>query len=323
MLSAQWMRRRQPYWSRLESLLQTCGRGGISALSPDELREMALLYRQTAADLSSARGDPSSAALSRHLNDMMGRAHNLLYAPQPTDRRAVLTFYASTFPRVVRECHREILLATASLLSGAALGAVLSLSEPGFDRFLLGAGMIDTIERGEMWTHSIVTVKPLASSGIMTNNLVVAFTAYATGMLAGLGTLYFMLLNGVLLGVVAAACYRGGMSLALWSFVAPHGALELPAICLAGAAGLVLARAILFPGNLPRKTALAAAGSRSLRLMLGVIPMLVVAGVIEGFISPTAVPAPFKFAIGGGLTVLLAVYLAVAGRTGITEDSAS
>jgi len=98
-----------------------------------------------------------------------------------------------------------------------------------------------------MWTDSIVTIKPLASSAILTNNLSVSFATFALGITAGVGTIYMMLLNGLLIGVIGSACWREGMSLSLWSFVAGHGVLELPAIFIAGGAGLGIARGLLFP----------------------------------------------------------------------------
>jgi uncharacterized membrane protein SpoIIM required for sporulation len=190
----------------------------------------------------------------------------------------------------------------------------VSLADPGFQRFMLGGHMMDTIERREMWTHGIVTIKPLASSAILTNNLSVAFAAFAMGVTAGLGTAWMMVLNGLLIGVVGTACFRAGLSLSLWSFVAPHGSLELPAIFIAGGAGLILGRGLLDPGTLPRREALAQSGSRAIRLLLGVIPMLIIAGAIEGFISPVALPPAPKFVIGAALLVLLALYLTRAGR---------
>ena len=126
-------------------------------------------------------------------------------------------------------------------------GVAIASSDPGFERLLLGGGMMDTIETGRMWTHSIVAIKPLASSAIATNNLSVPFAAFAGGILAGLGTVYMMIFNGLLIGVVAVACHQAGMSLSLWSFVAPHGVLELPAIFIAGGAGLLMARGLLAP----------------------------------------------------------------------------
>jgi len=168
---------------------------------------------------------------------------------------------------------------------------------------------MQSIENHKMWTDSIVTVKPLASSGIMTNNMSVAFAAFAAGITAGIGTVWMMLQNGLLMGVVGVACWREGMSLPLWSFVAGHGVLELPAIFIAGGAGLGIAKGMLFPGVLPRKESLVRAGARSVRLLLGTIPMLLVAGIIEGFVSPTPIAPGMKFLLAGALGTLLVLYL--------------
>ena len=125
-----------------------------------------------------------------------------------------------------------------------------------------------------------------------------------------------MLFNGLLIGVVAVACQRAGMALSLWSFIAPHGVLELPAIFIAGGAGLLLAKGLLAPGFLSRRDSLTAAAATAVRLLLGVIPLLIVAGLIEGFVSPTDIPETMKFAIGASLFVLLAGYVSLLpGRT--------
>lgn len=280
------------------------------------------MYRQTAADLSTAREDPGSAPLAQYLNQLLGRAHNLIYSGRPSRPAGILHFYAHTFPSSFRHALPYTLAAVGLFAAGAAAGIVMAVADPGFERFILGGRMMDTIERREMWTHGIVAVKPFASSAIMTNNLAVALAAFATGMLAGAGTLYLMLFNGILIGVVGAACHRAGMSLSLWSFVAPHGVLELPAIFIAGGAGLLLARGVLAPGTLPRRDAITEAGGDAVQLFLGVIPLLVVAGVIEGFVSPTAVQPAVKILIGAALFVLLLFYLLVAAREPPTRDSA-
>jgi uncharacterized membrane protein SpoIIM required for sporulation len=168
---------------------------------------------------------------------------------------------------------------------------------------------VDSIERHEMWTHSIVTVKPMASSAILTNNISVALSTFALGITAGIGTVWMMLLNGLMMGVVGVACWHEGMSLALWSFVAAHGVLELPAIFIAGGAGLGVAKGLLFPGSLPRRESLVRAGGRSVRLLLGTIPMLLVAGVVEGFVSPSDLPYQLKFLLAAALATMLALYL--------------
>jgi len=329
-LSARWLQKRQAHWTRLETLLGACDRRGVRALDHRDLRELALLYRQTAADLSTARADPRSATLARYLNELLGRAHNHVYTGAPTGARGVLHFYARRFPQVFRETWRYTAAATLVFVAGATLGVLLSITDPAFNRFVLGVDMIDTIDRQQMWTHSIVSIKPLASSGIMTNNIAVSFMTFAGGMLGGIGTLYSMAMNGLLIGVVATACQRAGLGLSLWSFVAGHGSLELPSLFIAGGAGFVLGRGMLVPGRLSRRDSLVIAGRQAVSLLLGVIPLLVIAGIIEGFVSPTDLAMSFKFLIGGSLFVLLTLYLLVAGRhtppasaASLTADSES
>ena len=267
------------------------------------------MYRQTAADLSAAREGVANAPLAEYLNQLLGRAHNLVYTARPARTRSLIGFYRHTFPQVFRETWRYTAGATALFAIGAIAGIVISIADPGFQRFILGGQMTDTIERREMWTHSILSIKPLASSAILTNNLSVAFSAFALGALAGLGTAYIMTFNGVMIGVIGMACYRAGMSVPLWSFVASHGALELPAIFIAGGAGLLLARGIIAPGPLSRRDALAESGGASIQLLLGVFPLLVIAGLIEGFVSPTPLDPAVKFVVGTAMLVLLTLYL--------------
>ena len=140
------------------------------------------------------------------------------------------------------------------------LGAALTIARPEFMRHFVGPEMIATMERHTMWTESVVSVAPLASSAIMTNNLSVSFITFAGGIVFGLGTFLALFQNGMMLGVIGAACHHYDMSLALWSFVAPHGSLELPSIIIAGAAGFRLGHAMLFPGALRWKESVARGG---------------------------------------------------------------
>jgi uncharacterized membrane protein SpoIIM required for sporulation len=312
-LSSRWIEKRKAHWARLEALVAR-GRRGISDLPHAELRELAQLYRQTAADLSTVRERPGGAQLSAYLNQLLGNAHNIVYSPPPARVKSIVRFFARTFPQVFRDTWRFSAAATLIFVTGAAAGLALSVLDPGFVRFVVGGEMLDTIDRREMWTHSILAIKPVASSAILTNNLSVSFAAFATGIVFGLGPIYMMAFNGLLMSVIGAACHRAGMDLSLWSFVAPHGALELPAIFIAGGSGLVLGHGLLFPGWRSRRESLAAAASTAVRLVLGVIPLLVIAGLLEGFVSPTPIPAAAKFATGLAMFVALTVYLLHAGR---------
>jgi uncharacterized membrane protein SpoIIM required for sporulation len=309
LISTRWLEKRRPHWNRLEQLVATSGRRSVTALTPAELQELALLYRQSASDLSTVREDSTSRQLAVYLNQLLGRAHNLIYMGRRANRRGIWTFYKDTYPGIFRETFADTFAAFVLFLVAAIAGVLMGIADPGFSRYFLGPHMMQSIENHKMWTDSIVTVKPMASSSILTNNMSVAFAAFAFGITAGVGTVWMMLLNGLMMGVVGVACWREGMSLPLWSFVAAHGVLELPAIFIAGGAGLGIAKGLLFPGVLPRKASLVQAGAKSVRLVLGTIPMLLIAGLVEGFVSPSGLAPSMKFLLAGGLGTLLVLYL--------------
>jgi uncharacterized membrane protein SpoIIM required for sporulation len=321
MPSARWLSKRRPYWERLTELVERSGRSGVRNLSHKELQELGLLYRQAAADLAAVREDPLEQGLARSLNQLLSRAHNLLYAGRKRSGWGIIKFYRVDFPQVFRETFNYTLAAALIFLFAGLLGALLTLHDASFERFFLGPPMMEKIEHHQMWTESVLAVKPLASSQIMTNNISVCFASYAFGIGAGLGTIFEMLMNGFLIGVIGVACFEANMSNMLWSFVAPHGVLELPAIFISGGAGLLLARGLLFPGLLPRRESLAQAGAKSARLMFGIIPTLIVAGTIEAFLSPTHLPPVLKYFFAAALFSLFVVYLTKSGRKEIAMES--
>jgi len=308
-ISTYWIEKRRPHWSRLEQLMDRVHDAGLKSLNRGELRELGLLYRQVASDLGVLRADVSSAHFAGYLNQLLARAHNIIYSGHKTSHSAPLRFYRDTYPEVFRRNFNYILFAFILFLGGGVIGSILTLQDPDFGLKIMGPQMVQTIDRHEMWTHSVVAIKPLASSSIMTNNMSVAFTAFAAGITAGIGTIYMVVFNGVLMGVIGMACAQAGMSKDLWSFVAPHGVLELPAIFIAAGAGLRLATGLLFPGVLPRRESLARSGREAVQLLLGVVPMLLVAGVIEAFVSPTDLSVHMKFLFAASMFTLLVAYL--------------
>ena len=314
MISNRWIGLRRESWNRLESMLLLVEAGGLKTLSSGDLRDFGLLYRQAAADLSAARADHASGTLEGYLNQLVGRAHNYIYSGQRMSAATVWDFFAHGYPRIFRRLLPYTTAALLVFLAGALLGTLVTLARPAFMHAMLGPEMIDRIEHHRMWTESILTAKPQASSAIMTNNIGVCFLTFAGGIVAGLGTIFLLFTNGVSIGVVGVACGQHGMALSLWSFVAAHGALELPAIFISGGAGLRLAAGLLFPGMLRRKDALALAGGESVRLISGTIPMLIVAGTLEAFLSPTDAPMGLKFAVCGLLLTGLGFWLSEGGR---------
>ena len=272
------------------------------------------MYRQAAADLSTLREDPSGKSYARFLNLLLARAHNTIYSGQKSSARGFFDFFLHEYPRVFRRNLHLVTIATLLFVAGGLAGMLLTLTRPAFMYQYLGPGMIETIEHHKMWTDSIVSVKPAVASGIMTHNISVCLFAFASGIVGGLGSVYSMLQNGVLIGVIGVACWLHGMSLSLWSFVAPHGVLELPAIFISGAAGLRLGQGLLFPGLLSRRDSMAKAGAEAIRLVLGMVPVLIVAGTIEGFISPSGLAPGLKFALAGAIAVVFFGYLFTGGR---------
>jgi uncharacterized membrane protein SpoIIM required for sporulation len=308
-LSNQWLHKRRPHWERFAQLLAQTDSSGLRQLTRAELSELALLYRQAASDLSILRRDPTARSYAGHVNQLLARAHHIIYANRRTSFLDVFRFLRDTYPAVFQQQIRYVLLSLLISLGGGLTGAVFTLARPQFMRTMLGPQMVATIERHEMWTHSIVGVAPIMSSAIMTNNLSVCFMAFASGILFGLGSVWIMFFNGLLLGVVGVACQQHGMSLDLWSFVAAHGSLELPCIILSGAAGLRLAHGVTFPGPYRWRDAIATAGVDAARLVSGIIPLLIIAGILEGFFSPSTAPVWVKFSVGGALFLLLLLWI--------------
>lgn len=314
MLSNRWIEQRQTLWNRLDALTRQVESHGLRSLPSAELREFGLLYRQTAADLSAVRADRASGTLEEYLNALLSRAHNRIYSGRKAGFGAMARFMAWEYPKIFRRLFRYVLISFLVFAAGLVLGVLLTLARPEFMHLVLGPQMVSTIERHEMWTHSIVGVKPQASSAIMTNNISVGFMAFAGGITAGLWTLYLEFFNGVEIGVISTACTQAHMALDLFSFMAAHGALELPSIFIAGGAGLRLAAGLLFPGVLSRKDALVLGARESIRLLAGVVPLLVVAGTLEAFLSPSGAAVGVKFAVGAALFTGLCFWLVEGGR---------
>ena len=326
MISNLWIDLRKDNWNRLDALLRQVESVGVKSLPHAELREFGLLYRQAAADLSSVRSDKSSRSLEQYLNRLVGRAHNFVYSGERITAMSLWRFLAHGYPRLMRRLSLYVWIAIAVTLGAAALGAVVTMVRPDFGVMYftghLGSEALANLDKHKMWTDQVLSVKPQASSQIMTNNITVCFMTFAGGITAGLFTLFELFQNGLMLGAIAVVCHQHHMALSLWSFVAAHGALEIPSIMLAGAAGLRLGAGILFPGMLRRRDALALAGREAVQLISGTIPLLIIAGTLEAFLSPTHAPIALKFSVGAVLFAGLIVWLGEGGRKTVPAETA-
>jgi uncharacterized membrane protein SpoIIM required for sporulation len=319
MISNLWMDSRKHNWNRLDALVRQVEKTGVKSLSPSELRDLGLLYRQGAADLSAVRADRSSRTLEQYLNRLVGRAHNYVYSGRRVSVGTLWQFFAYGYPRLLRRLSGYETTATAIFVFSGLLGALITIIHPAFAEVMLGPAMMDKINSHKMWTDSILSVKPQAATGIMTNNIWVCFLTFAGGVLAGLGTLYLLFQNGLQIATVLTCCFQHHMGLSLVSFMTAHGALEIPSIMFAGAAGLRLGAGILFPGMLRRRDALALAGTEAVQLVSAIIPLLIVAGSLESFLSPTHAPMALKFSVGAVLFTALVWWLGRGGRQSVED----
>lgn len=223
---------------------------------------MALLYRQVAADLSVLRQDSTSRTYALHVNQLLARAHHIIYSGRKTNLLTLFRFLKNEYPAIFQRQIGYVLASLAVSLAWGLLGAVLTSARPEFMRHFVGPQMMATMERHEMWTRSVITIAPMATSAIMTNNLAVSFVTFAGGIVFGLGTFFYLFVNGMMLGVIAAACHQFGMSVALWSFVAPHGSLSCPRSSSPAARDSVWATPCFFPDPCNGKTRWPAAALR-------------------------------------------------------------
>jgi uncharacterized membrane protein SpoIIM required for sporulation len=306
-----WISRREPNWQRLEELLKRVEKKGIRSLSASEIRDLASLYRSISADLARARTQQVGQTFIQFLQSLTTRAYTQIYqGSRRQEWQTVLDFYRWEFPAIVRETFPYTVFATCLFVLGAVIAWWYGWQDPSFLPLIVPENLIATVrDRQQLWMGSIVGIEPLASSNIMTNNLSVSLAAVAGGVTAGIYTAFLMFFNGLSVGAIAALVGQNNLSYPFWGFVFPHGSLELPAIFFAGGAGFLLAKAILFPGRYRRADALKFSGARSVQLVFGIVPMLIVAGIIEGFFSPNPfVPLPFKYLCGIGLFALLVAY---------------
>ncbi len=292
-------------------LIKADRKKGLKSLRAAEIRELASLYRSVAADLARARTQQIGNTLIQSLQSLTTRAYTQIYqGSRRQEWQAILEFYRWGLPDVVQKTFAYIAVATALFLLGALVAWWYSWQNPSFMALIVPESLITKVrDDHKLWMGSIVGVEPLASSSITINNLSVSFGAVAGGITVGLYTAYLMIFNGLLIGAVGTLVGQNNLAYPFWAFVFPHGSLELPAIFFAGGAGFLLARAILFPGKYRRGDALKFYGSQAVQLVFGIVPMLIIAGTIEGFFSPNpSIPDAIKYLAGMGLFILLVMY---------------
>jgi uncharacterized membrane protein SpoIIM required for sporulation len=305
---------RQARWSELERLLARSEGNGLRQFTSADIESMGQAYRQVVSDLAIAQRDFPDDQLTLWLNGLATRAHLRLYrAPAPSWRR-VGRFFWTDFARRFRAAAPYLVTAGALLFGPALVAYIGALLDPTLRDVLVPAQMRQVMQNGRTWTDIQPAMRPGMATLIFTNNIQVAFLAFAGGVLFGLGTVYVLVTNGLLLGAVLGAAQFYGVTPLLLAFISPHGYLELTCIVIAGAAGLMMGDALLRPGLLMRREAVARAARRAVELVVGAAPVLITAGIIEGFVSPSELPMWVKFVIGPAVGAVLYALLLTVGR---------
>lgn len=302
-------------WDELERLL---GRAGQDPrrLRAEEIERLGWLYRHVASDLALARRDFPREQLTRYLNELAGRAHPLLYRSPAGSWRRVGRFFLAEFPRLYRAAGPFVLVACLLFTAPALAGFLVARADPAAAEEVLPSVVTQAVREGHLWTATAPERAPFVSSLIITNNVQVSILAFAGGMLLGTLTAYVLVLNGLMLGATFGYTQTFGLAADLAAFISPHGYLELSVIFLAGGAGLQLAWSVLSPGLFSRRDALGAAAQRAVLLLLGGVPILGLAGLIESVVSPSALPNLAKYAIGVLTGLGLYAFLWRGGRKG-------
>lgn len=306
----QWTR----FYERAQALLRA-GPRALRRLSGAELTRLIDDYQALIADLARARSLGAARETIDQLNRIAVAGHNLLYGQIRLREGTGAAYGLGGFARAVRRHAGAVALSVLMFFGPALVSFVAVEFYPSLAYDLLTDEFLDFDPATPENLHSIPSLaRPVVSSVIISNNIQVTLLAFGFGLTAGIGTSVLLIFNGVYLGSVAGWMVLNGKDRALWGWIMPHGGTELLAICLAGAAGYILAGAIIAPGELRRSTALKRVGMEALTIELGCMVMLVFAGIIEGFVSPSSLDYSSRIAVLAGSLGLWAVYFLAAGR---------
>ncbi|MDQ6848025.1 MAG: stage II sporulation protein M [Candidatus Dormibacteraeota bacterium] len=303
---------RRDRWAQLEAMVKRSRRGRLRDIPAADLERFGALYREAASDLAIARRDFADDAVTTYLNDVCARAHPLLYRSPPVRPRDLVRWFTVGVPRAFRARRVYVLLSLGLLLAGAVAGWLAVDLRPDLRASLIPQSGFDQMARGQV---SALPSAPLLGTVIITNNIKVAAVCFLGGALGGLPTLFILAANGWMLGTIAAAVHEGGYDLAFWSLIVPHGVLELSIIIIAGATGLYVGDALLRPGLLRRGEAFSRAAIGSLGLAAGSASLLIISGILEAYVSPSACPPWVKLLIGASVGVALYSWLLLTGRS--------
>lgn len=291
-------------WSELEQLVERFG-GQPRTISAADIDRLTLLYKKVSAHLAYIRTFHPGDEVTLYLNQLVSRAHNLTYRQQSGSFQQLRHFFGSYLFSLVQKRSGFIGIAAFLFLLGAIFGFAAVMADPLNIYAVLPQGMAEQFDPAQLGKGHDDINSPVISTLIMTNNMKVAILAFVSGITLGIFPIYLLLFNGLLVGALAALYAQAGNSYAFWAYILPHGVIELTAIFIAGGAGLHMGYRLLVPGRFARKHQFLEAAKESAQLLLATLPLFVIAGIIEGFITPSGLSLETKYGVALATLLIL------------------
>ncbi|MDP4179673.1 MAG: stage II sporulation protein M [Bacillota bacterium] len=295
-------------WNNLENSLNMLKTKKFKAFSKPELESFIASYRIICGHLSYSRTYFGESKTTEYLNNLVSVAHSHIYSTKTSNFKKILDFYLKGFPKLIKENAGYFIASTSLFVIGVIFSFILTVITSDNAPAFIPPELIEGIKK--LGTSNNSWDSPITSTFIFTNNISVGLRAFAFGITLGIGTGYLLIYNGFILGSAAGLALNCKVFIRFWSMILPHGVLELFCIFVCGAAGLIIARSIINPGVYSRKDSLVKNGKTAIYLACGTIPLFVIAGIIEGYFTPSHVSVEGKLIFALASFVLLCFYLA-------------
>lgn len=296
-------------WRELEELSSVINKKGIKSLPSKQVKRFLHIFRQSSHHLAYARTHFPQSSVVAYLNSLIGKCHSHVYAVKKASPASVINYIRYEFPKLLKDNKLYIIASFGFFFVGFHIALILVLLNTDSATFFLSQEMVEGVKNTPLgdgqWNH------PLMASEIMTNNISVSLYAFVLGITLSIGTIYVLFYNGALLGALTAMVYLYSDPVRYWSLILPHGVIELTAIFISGAAGLLVGKSILIPGEFSRKHSLIKSSKTALSMLWGVILLLVIAGVIEGFFTPSGADEFTKLLFALATALMLIAYFAI------------
>jgi uncharacterized membrane protein SpoIIM required for sporulation len=296
-------------WKELEALSTIINKKGVKKLSSKDVKKFLHIFRAISHHLAYARTHYPKSSIVTYLNSLLNKCHSHVYAVKKISPGNLLKYITYDFPRLLKEYKWFIMCSFSCFAIGVLLSMILVLINVNNASMFLPQDLITSVKSGNTgggeWNY------PLMSSYIMVNNITLSLKAFVLGITLGIGTIYVLFFNGAVLGTLTALIYIYGNPMKYWSLILPHGIIELTAIFISGAAGLIIAKSLLMPGEYSRQHALINGAKQSISLIIGVIFMLVISGIIEGFFTPLDITVLAKLIFAAISGVVLIIYFSI------------